>query len=104
MRTLALLALVLGLAGPSAAAEDLPSLFTNMETAYARVSAYSARFTRQERVRDVLRPREEVLLKFQRPGRIALRLRSPHLFVEPALLLGGLLFGLHLGQSRRVGP
>jgi hypothetical protein len=44
-----------------------------MEPAYARVSAYTARFIRQELVGDRLRPREEALLKFQRPLRFYLR-------------------------------
>jgi hypothetical protein len=44
-----------------------------MEPAYARVSAYTARFIRQELVGDRLRPREEALLKFQRPQRFYLR-------------------------------
>jgi hypothetical protein len=44
-----------------------------MEPAYARVSAYTARFIRQELVGGHLRPREEALLKFQRPHRFYLR-------------------------------
>lgn len=44
-----------------------------MEPAYARVSAYTARFIRQELVGNRLRPREEALLKFQRPHRFYLR-------------------------------
>jgi hypothetical protein len=44
-----------------------------MEPAYARVSAYTARFIRQEVVGGRLRPREEALLKFQRPHRFYLR-------------------------------
>ena len=37
------------------------------------VQSYTARFVRQEVVEGSLRPREEALLKFQRPGRIYLR-------------------------------
>src|SRR5206468_2663669 len=44
-----------------------------MVAAYARVQSYTARFVRQEVVDGTLRPREEALLKFQRPGRIYLR-------------------------------
>jgi hypothetical protein len=44
-----------------------------MEPAYAEVSAYTARFIRQELVGGQLRPREEALLKFQRPHRFYLR-------------------------------
>lgn len=44
-----------------------------MEASYARVQSYTARFVRQEVVDGTLRPREEALLKFQRPGRIYLR-------------------------------
>jgi len=44
-----------------------------MEPAYARVTAYTARFIRQEVVGGRLRPREEALLKFQRPHRFYLR-------------------------------
>lgn len=73
MRTLLTLALALGVAVPAAGADDLSSLFVGMEAAYARVTDYTARFTRQERVAGALRPREEALLKFQRPGRIYLR-------------------------------
>ncbi len=67
------IALALALATPAWAAEDLASLVLGMEAAYARVRDYTARFARQERVGGVLRPREELFLKFQRPGRIYLR-------------------------------
>ena len=49
------------------------ALLEAMEPAYARVSAYTARFIRQELVGGHLRPREEALLKFQRPHRFYLR-------------------------------
>ncbi len=58
--------------GAPAAAQDALSLLFGMETAYARVTEYTARFLRQEIVGGVLRPREEALLKYQRPGRIYL--------------------------------
>lgn len=67
------LALVLGLVSPAVAAGDLVALLLGMETAYDRVRDYTARFSRQEWVGGTLRPREEALLKFQRPGRIYLR-------------------------------
>lgn len=54
-------------------AQDVPAHLSNMEAAYARVQSYTARFVRQEVVDGRLRPREEALLKFQRPGRIYLR-------------------------------
>jgi len=65
--------LALALAGPPMAAQDLSALVVAMEGAYARVNDYTVRFTRQERVAGTLRPREEAVLKFQRPGRIYLR-------------------------------
>ena len=54
-------------------AQDVPAHLSDMEAAYARVQSYTARFVRQEVVDGRLRPREEALLKFQRPGRIYLR-------------------------------
>jgi hypothetical protein len=66
-------ALAFGLASPAGATDDLVALLLGMEAAYARVTDYTARFMRRERVGGTLRPREEVLLKFQRPGRIYLR-------------------------------
>ena len=56
-----------------AAGDDLASTLSGMETAYARVEGYTARFVRQEVVGGVLRPREEALLKWERPGRMYLR-------------------------------
>jgi hypothetical protein len=44
-----------------------------MEPAYTQISAYTARFIRQELVGGHLRPREAALLKFQRPHRFYLR-------------------------------
>jgi outer membrane lipoprotein-sorting protein len=72
--TVALAASVtLALASPAAAGGDQLPLLSALETAYARVQAYTARFVRQEVVDGALRPREEALLKFQRPGLIYLR-------------------------------
>lgn len=73
MRALAVL--VLGLAAPAWAAEgDGPArMLVGMEAAYTRVESYTARFSRQEVVGSVLRPREEALVKFQRPERMYLR-------------------------------
>ena len=65
--------LVLGLVSPAAAGEDLARLLFGMEAAYAQVQGYTARFVRQEVVEGTLRPREEALLKFQRPGLMYLR-------------------------------
>jgi len=73
MKALAALTLMLALASSAWAADDLLSLLLGMEAAYARVTDYTARFARQERISGTLRPREEALLKFQRPGRIYLR-------------------------------
>jgi hypothetical protein len=71
------LALVLALLAPPRAAggadASVVALLEAMEPAYARVSAYTARFIRQELVGGRLRPREEALLKFQRPHRFYLR-------------------------------
>ncbi len=72
-RPLAALALAGCLAFPVEAAEDPEKLLAGMEAAYAMVSDYTARFERQERVGGELRPREEILLKFQRPRRIYLK-------------------------------
>jgi outer membrane lipoprotein-sorting protein len=65
-----LAAVLLALAVPAAAE---PALVAAMEAAYARVEAYTARFERQEVVGGVQRPRHEILLKYQRPGRIYMR-------------------------------
>ncbi len=65
-------AMMLGVAAPAGAA-DLPALLLGMEAAYARVADYTARFSRQEWIGGQLRPPEEALLKFQRPGRVYLR-------------------------------
>jgi uncharacterized protein DUF1571 len=67
----ATLALTLGQA--SLASADARSLLLGLESAYAPVRSYTARFVKQERLADTLRPREEAVLKFQRPGRIYLR-------------------------------
>jgi len=55
------------------------ALLEAMQRAFGRVETYTARFVRQEVVEGELRPREEALLKWQRPGRIYLRwLSGPH--------------------------
>jgi hypothetical protein len=66
------LILLLGGAGLARAEEPLERLLP-LEAAYARVEGYTARFVRQEVVAGVLRPREEALLKWKRPGRMYLR-------------------------------
>lgn len=69
-----LAAALLLVAGASAAdAASIEAVLGRMEATYATVQSYTARFVRQERVRDAMRPREEALLKFQRPGRLYLR-------------------------------
>src|SRR3989441_1147366 len=65
--------LVLGIASRAAAGDEPARLLLGMEAAYARVQGYTARFVRQEVVDGELRPREEALLKFRRPGLIYLR-------------------------------
>src|SRR2546422_7445749 len=65
--------LVLGIASRAAAGDEPAQLLFGMEAAYARVHGYTARFVRQEVVDGELRPREEALLKFRRPGLIYLR-------------------------------
>lgn len=64
--------LVLGLPAPAAGA-DPAALLLGMEAAYARVTRYTALFVRQEVVGGVPRPREEALLKWERPGLMYLR-------------------------------
>jgi hypothetical protein len=49
------------------------TLLSGMAVEYARVERYTARFVRQEMIDGTLRPREEALLKFQRPGLLYLR-------------------------------
>ena len=66
------IALAVALTSP-AAGQEPPPILSGMEVAYARVQSYTARFVRQEVVDGALRPREEALLKFQRPGSIYLR-------------------------------
>ena len=73
MRLLATALLLGGLAWPGLAAGQVGPLLGGMEAAYAGVQSYSARFVRRERIGDVLQPREEALLKYQRPGRLYLR-------------------------------
>jgi outer membrane lipoprotein-sorting protein len=72
-RATAALFLVLALGSPAGAGEDPAERLFGLETAYARVQSYTARFVRQEVVDGVLRPSEEALLKFQRPGLLYLR-------------------------------
>ena len=57
----------------SVAADDPADVLRAMKQRYGVVTTYTARFVRQERVAGVLRPREEAMLKFQRPGRLYLR-------------------------------
>ena len=63
-----------GLVAPAAAVDQsLVTLVLGAAPAYARVERYTARFVRQEHVDGTLRPREEVIVKFQRPGRLYMR-------------------------------
>ena len=66
------MSLVVTLVSP-AAGQDPAELLFGMEAAYAHVEGYTARFVRREVVEGTLRPREEALLKFQKPGLIYLR-------------------------------
>jgi outer membrane lipoprotein-sorting protein len=69
-------ALLLGSAPPPAAGDPAAlavALVEAMETAYAPITSFTARFVRQERIGGDLRPPEEVALKWQRPGRIHMR-------------------------------
>jgi outer membrane lipoprotein-sorting protein len=68
-------ALTVALAGRAGATADPAAVATleAMEPAYAAVTGYVARFIRQEVIDGRLRPREEALLKFQRPNRVYLR-------------------------------
>jgi uncharacterized protein DUF1571 len=70
---LALGAVVLVGASRAAAGPDPAQLLLGMEAAYARVTRYTALFVRQEVVGGVPRPREEALLKWERPGLLYLR-------------------------------
>src|SRR2546430_17739440 len=72
-RATTVMLLVLGIASRAAAGDEPARLLLGMETAYARVHGDPARFVRQEVVDGELRPREEALLKFRRPGLIYLR-------------------------------
>ena len=67
---LACLAPRLAAADPAAAAL---AVVEAMERAYAPITSYTARFVRQEWIGGGLRPPEEILLKWQRPGRIYMR-------------------------------
>lgn len=73
MRPLVLAVLVLALTSRPAVAVDLEAVLERMEGAYAAVQSYTARFAREERIGQALRPREEALIKFRRPGRLYLR-------------------------------
>jgi hypothetical protein len=64
--------LALAVAWPARAGEPLASL-ARLAAAYASVQGYTARFERQEVVAGELRPREEILLKFRRPGLMYLK-------------------------------
>ena len=74
MRGLAACGLALAFVTPAGAVDDsLAALVLGAAPAYARVDRYTAQFLRQEEVDGALRPREEVLVKFQRPGRLYMR-------------------------------
>jgi hypothetical protein len=74
MRVFAACVLALALVTPAGAVDDaLAAVVLGAVPAYARVDRYTARFLRQEEVDGALRPREEVLVKFQRPGRLYMR-------------------------------
>ncbi len=66
------MSLVVTLVSP-AAGQNPAALLFGMEAAYAHVEGYTARFVRREVVEGTLRPREEALLKYQKPGLIYLR-------------------------------
>src|SRR5262245_35501763 len=72
MRARRAAALTVALVG-AATAQDGGDVWRQMTERYAAVETYRARVIRQERVAGVLRPREEALLKFQKPGRLYLR-------------------------------
>jgi hypothetical protein len=74
-RALGAVVLVAAALGPVRvdAADPLATLLADMEGAYTRVTGYTALLVRQERVGARLRPREEALLKFQRPGSVYMR-------------------------------
>jgi len=61
------------LAPTAVAALEIGPILGRMESAYADIQSYTARFVREERVGETVKPREEVFLKFQRPARIYLR-------------------------------
>lgn len=64
--------LVGGLPAHAADGDPLGTLAA-MEAAYAGVEGYTARFVRREVVEGALKPREEALLKWKRPGLMYLR-------------------------------
>jgi hypothetical protein len=69
----AVLVVAAGAAAPPDGSRELSALLVSMESAYAGVGDYTARFVRREVVAGHQRSAEEVFLKFQRPGRIYLR-------------------------------
>lgn len=73
MSVLVLAGLALTLTTRPAAALDIGAVLERMEGAYAAVHSYTARFVREERIGGSLRPREEALIKFRRPGHVYLR-------------------------------
>src|SRR5712691_200529 len=82
--------LVLVLASPAVAGEDLASLLFGMEAAYTLVQSYTARFVRQEVVDGSLRPREEAQREILFvPGRNDNRMlvREPGLFASLATIV-----------------
>jgi outer membrane lipoprotein-sorting protein len=67
------LVLVAGLPVTGRAEPTAAEFLLGMEDAYAKVTAYTAQFSRQEKIDERLRAREEAVLKFQRPGKLYLR-------------------------------
>lgn len=76
-------------ASPAAEPRELLALVASMESAYAGVIDYTARFGRREVVAGQRRPHEEADLKFQRPGRIYLRWTSGPAAGREILFVGG---------------
>lgn len=63
-------------ANASAAAEQMNGLLAlvdKMESSYSKIEDYSAVFTKHERVKDVLLPKESIFLKFKKPLQIYMR-------------------------------
>lgn len=72
----AALLLLAGFPRPALAAEQgqgLLALLARMESSYAKVVDYSAVFIKQERVKEMLHPKEAVLLKFRKPFQVYMK-------------------------------